>query len=131
MTSYIALLRKDFDSDYGVEFPDFSGCISAGTTLDKARSMAKEALTLHIASHIEGMIKDGERLPAPSSLETVMKKTNNREAVAILVDVPHSDPMVRVNITLPRSVLEAIGSRRNRSAFLAQAAMEKIERQKV
>jgi hypothetical protein len=33
MTSYIALLRKDVDSDYGVEFPDFPGCVTAGTTL--------------------------------------------------------------------------------------------------
>ena len=30
MASYIALLRKDKDSDFGVDFPDFPGCITAG-----------------------------------------------------------------------------------------------------
>jgi hypothetical protein len=29
MPSYIALLRKDPDSDYGVEFPDFPGWVTA------------------------------------------------------------------------------------------------------
>ena len=30
MVAYIALLRKDRASDYGVEFPDFPGCVTAG-----------------------------------------------------------------------------------------------------
>ncbi len=34
--SYIALLRKDEGSDYGVEFPDFPGCVTAGKTLEEA-----------------------------------------------------------------------------------------------
>lgn len=89
--------------------------------------MTPEALALHI----EGMIEGGERLPVPSLLETVMKEVDNCEAVAILVDVPQSDPMIRVNVTLLRSVLEAIGSYRNRSTFLAQTAMEKIKRRRV
>jgi len=81
MPSYIALLRKDPDSDYGVEFPDFPGCVSAGTDVDEARRMAEEALDLHI----EGMIADGDRLPEPSNLEEIVADPANREAVAILV----------------------------------------------
>ena len=42
MTVYIALLRKHPDSDYGVDFPDFPGCITAGETLEDARRMAVE-----------------------------------------------------------------------------------------
>ena len=34
MTAYIALLRKDQGSDYGMGFPDFPGCVTAGTTLE-------------------------------------------------------------------------------------------------
>jgi predicted RNase H-like HicB family nuclease len=30
---YIAYLHKDRDSDFGVSFPDFPGCITAGKTL--------------------------------------------------------------------------------------------------
>jgi predicted RNase H-like HicB family nuclease len=54
MTSYIALLRKDADSDFGVDFPDFPGCLTAGATLEEARHMAEKALELHV----EGMIED-------------------------------------------------------------------------
>ena len=43
MTTYIGLLRKDPDSDFGVDFPDFPGCITAGTTIEEAVVMAREA----------------------------------------------------------------------------------------
>jgi predicted RNase H-like HicB family nuclease len=83
MTAYIALLRKDPNSDYGVEFPDFPGCVTAGRTLEEARHMAVEALTLHI----EGMLEDQEMIPAPSSLDASMEDAENRSAVAFLVEV--------------------------------------------
>lgn len=120
MTSYIGLIRKDADSDFGVDFPDFPGCISAGTTLDEARRMAQEALELHVG----GMIEDGEALPVGSSLETIMADPENADAVAFVVTVPEAaDRTVRVNITLPERLLRRIDERaKNRSAFLARAA---------
>ena len=48
---FIAFLRKDDGSDYGVEFPDVPGCVSAGRTVEEARTMAAEALAGHIATH--------------------------------------------------------------------------------
>lgn len=48
MITFIAHIHKDARSDYGVSFPDLPGCISAGVTLDQARAMAAEALTLHL-----------------------------------------------------------------------------------
>ena len=120
MTSYIGLIRKDTDSDFGVDFPDFPGCISAGTTLDEARRMAQEALELHVG----GMIEDGEALPVGSSLETIMADPENADAVAFVVTVPEAaDRTVRVNITLPERLLRRIDERaKNLSAFLARAA---------
>jgi predicted RNase H-like HicB family nuclease len=38
---YIAYLHKDRDSDFGVSFPDFPGCVTAGKTLDEARRLAE------------------------------------------------------------------------------------------
>ena len=35
MTHYAALIRKEIGSDFGVEFPDFPGCVAAGNTLDE------------------------------------------------------------------------------------------------
>ena len=61
---YVAYLHKDRKSDFGVSFPDFPGCITAGKTLEDARRMASEALALHV----RGMLEDGETLPEPSSI---------------------------------------------------------------
>ena len=120
MTSYIGLIRKDIDSDFGVDFPDFPGCVSAGDTLDEARRMAQEALKLHVG----GMVEDGEKLPTPSRLDAIMADAENADAVAFLVTLPEpADRTVRVNITLPERLLRRIDARaKNRSAFLARAA---------
>lgn len=124
MTAYVALLRKQPDSDYGVDFPDFPGCVTAGETLEDARRMAAEALQFHI----EGMIEDGEPIPAPSRLDKVMADAHHRDAVAVLIDVAVRRPAVRVNVSLPADLLDAIDRvTDNRSRFLAEAAREKLE----
>lgn len=120
MTEYIALLHKDRGSDYGVSFSDFPGCVTAGKTLEEARRMAAEALAFHIA----GMIEDGEAIPSPSTLDTIMRERANRDAAAFIVAVPtEAERAVRVNVTLPESLLRRIDETTdNRSRFLAQAA---------
>ena len=122
--SYIALIRKEASSDLGVDFPDFPGVATAGRTLDEARQNAVEALDLHV----EGMMGDGEEIPEPSTLEAVMADEFNRDAVAILVDLaPRNVRAVRVNITLPEDLLEAIDrASGNRSRFLADAARQRL-----
>ncbi len=81
MPQFIAIIHKDADSDFGVSFPDLPGRVSAGTSLDEAQAMAAEAL----AFHLEGMAADGDMIPAPSALDTIMAEPHNREAVAIVV----------------------------------------------
>ena len=73
MRHYIALIHKDADSDYGVSFPGLPGCVTAGTSLDEARSFAEEALALHLS----GMARDGEAVPEPSSLEAHQTNPSN------------------------------------------------------
>lgn len=120
MASYIGLIRKDPDSDFGVDFPDFPGCVTAGATLEEARRMAQEALE----RHVQGMLEDGDELPVPGPLDAIMADPNNGDAVAFLVTLPETaDRSVRVNITLPERLLRRIDERAaNRSAFLARAA---------
>ena len=48
MPTYVSLIHKNPDSDYGVSFPDLPGCATAGKTLDEAITMAAEALALHL-----------------------------------------------------------------------------------
>lgn len=132
MRQYIGLIHKEAASDYGVSFPDLPGVATAGRTLDEARALAEEAL----AFHIEGLIEDGEPLPEPSSLETVMADASNRDAVAILVPVKEAAAKtVRVNVTLPKDVLAEIdryaaGHGFTRSGFLVQAAKRAIEQER-
>lgn len=124
MTSYIALLRKESGSDFGVDFPDFPGCVTAGRSLEEARRAAAEALQLHV----EGMIEDGEAVPEASDLDVIMADPDNADAVAFLVDLPpKSVRAVRVNVMLPQDVLDGIDRvTTNRSRFLADAAREKL-----
>ena len=115
MTAYIALIRKDLDSDYGVDFPDFPGCITVGSTMDEARRMAPEALELHI----EGMLEDGTAIPEPSSLDAIMADPFHHEAVAFLVDVAARPARaIRLNIVLPEDLVEALDRRAKNPAKL-------------
>lgn len=121
--NYIALVHKDKGSDYGVSFPDFPGCVSAGSTLEEAKVMAEEALV----GHIQLLKELKKKLPAPSTLEEIMSCPENRSAIAFIIEVPSSHT-VRINITLPEDVLDIVDHRArkldlNRSAFFVQAAL--------
>jgi len=121
---YIAYLHKDRDSDYGVSFPDFPGCITAGKTLDEASRLAPEALALHIA----GMIEDGDPVPEPSKLEDVAADAAKHGAVAFMVSVDAPDATVRVNITARESQIEKIDALAEaagltRSAYMVRSAI--------
>lgn len=129
MRQYIGILHKDLGSDYGVSFPDFPGCVTAGSSLDEARTFAEEALSFHI----EGMIEDGEAIPEPSSLATVTADPENRGGVPILVAVGTGEPgTVHVDVMLPEKIVAEIDRRAerhglSRSGFLARAARRAIE----
>ena len=129
MANYIAILHKETKSDFGVSFPDFPGCITAGKNIDEAKDMAQEALTLHI----QGILQDGEQLPVPSRLEDIMSDPDYANAIAYLVvSVPDARPRtVRVNVTLPEMTLKQIDAAAkkrgmSRSSFLVHAAQNAI-----
>jgi predicted RNase H-like HicB family nuclease len=96
---YVAIIHKDKDSDFGVSFPDFPGCITAGRTLEEARYMAREAL----AGHIVVMRDGGDPVPDPSPLDTVMRNPEFGDAVAFLVtvDEPGNTEAATVTATEP------------------------------
>ena len=129
MANYIAVVHKDPKSDFGVSFPDFPGCITAGTTIDEAKDMANDALSLHV----KGLLEDGEDIPSPSKLEDIMENPEYSDSVAILVvSISEAKPRsVRVNITVPEDMLrkiDDIAKRRgmSRSSFLVNAAQNAI-----
>lgn len=129
MASYIALIHKDADSEFGVSFPDLPGCISVGATLEEARVNAEEALALHV----DGINEDGKAIPAPSTLDEVMATPENRDGAVIIVPLKAAPSRtVRVNITLPETTLRDIDAYAEshgftRSGLLARAAKRMID----
>lgn len=113
MRQYIAIIHKDPESDYGVSFPDFPGCVTAGSDLDEAWWMARQAL----AAHSAWLVEEGEVLPEPSSLQSVMSDVENRDGVAAFIALDSAgaapgnavpDAAVDVGLSLPASVVEAM-----------------------
>jgi predicted RNase H-like HicB family nuclease/predicted RNA binding protein YcfA (HicA-like mRNA interferase family) len=121
---YVGLILKDPDSDFGITFPDFPGCVSAGATLDETLAMGREALQ----AHVELMTEVGEVIPDPTSLEAVAADPANAGGVPVLIPVaPVAARTVRVNITMAEDALRAIDAYAEqhgytRSGFLAAAA---------
>jgi len=120
MAVYIGIVHKDPDSDFGISFPDFPGCVSAASTLNELGPQALEALSGHVAM----MIKDGDPIPEPSDLETVLAHPDFADGMPVLIRLPvDRAKSVRLNITLPKDLLDDIDrATANRSRFLADAA---------
>ena len=60
---YLVVVHQDRPTGpCGVTVPDLPGCFSAGDTLADALEQAREAIALHV----EGLLSDGELVPAPS-----------------------------------------------------------------
>ena len=129
---YIAFIHKEDNSVFGVSFPDFPGCISAGDSLDEALLNASEALQ----GHVQMMEADGDHVPGPRSADDIMKDTSlieEREG-AIISAVPlvrDRGSTTRINVSLDLGLLEAIDDaararKQTRSAFLASAARREL-----
>lgn len=126
---FIAIIHKDESSDFGVSFPDFPGCISAGKTLEEARHMAMEALETHVSY----MIEEGLVVPEPSSLDAVVIHEDYEGAVAVLpVPLAIEQRVQRVNISVPERDLARIDRFAsshgiNRSTFLVRSALQAMQ----
>jgi predicted RNase H-like HicB family nuclease len=129
---YPVVIHKDKDSDYGVTVPDLPGCFSAGTTVDDAMAMAKEAIELHL----EQIIDDGEPVPKPGRIEDHKAKRTYAGGTWAVVTIDPSTLRVkakRISITMPERVLEAadryaVEHGETRSGLLVQAVTQYIGR---
>lgn len=129
MRYYIGIIHKDEGSDFGISFPDFPGCVSAGSDLSELASMGEEALR----GHITLMADEGQAIPEPSSMDAVMQDPDNRGGTPVLVPAPAiSAKAVRVNITVPEDALREIDQfaeahGQTRSGFLVSAAKKVLK----
>jgi predicted RNase H-like HicB family nuclease len=127
------VVEKDVHSAFGIWFPDVEGCFSAGDTLEEAIGNAAAALR----QHVEAIESAGRRLPAARSIDEVVRDREVKISLkrgAVLFAVPllaDAGRTVRINISLDKSLVDQIDTAASargltRSAFLAQAAREKI-----
>ena len=128
---YSVVIHKDRDSDYSVTVPDLSGCFSAGSTIEEAFSMGKEA----IECHIEGMLLDEEIIPKLLPIEEHQTNPEYIDGIwgIIEIDISKLSPKSkRVNITLPEYLLNTVDNYakkhgETRSGLLASAVTEYME----
>ena len=128
-STYLALVHKDAGSAWGLTFPDLPGCFSAADEEDGIITNAMEALELYA----EGI----DALPAPRGIDALSRDKDvaaELAAGAYLIAIPfirNTQRTTRVNITLPKGLLDAIddeAARRKltRSALMAQAAEREV-----
>lgn len=80
---YVAVFRKEDGSCYGVDFPDFPGCTTAGDTLEEAWKNAPAALELHV----RGLLQDGAEIPDPTPLRSIVECGVDNDVVSLTLVV--------------------------------------------
>jgi len=125
-----AIIHEE-NGQYGISFPDYPGCISAGASEEEAIRRGTEALNFHVA----GMIEDNDPLPVLRVISELKHDAGIREDLedGILTLVPFELPgkAVRINISIDENLLDSVdrdATRRgqSRSAYLAEAARSRL-----
>jgi predicted RNase H-like HicB family nuclease len=65
---YTVIIEKS-ENNYGAWAPDLPGCVTTGPTVDETLANMREAIEFHL----EGMREDGESIPAPTTIATVIE----------------------------------------------------------
>ncbi len=58
-----AVVIEKAENNYGAYVPDLPGCIAVGDTFAEVEQMIREAIEFHL----EGMLRDGDPIPAPTT----------------------------------------------------------------
>ena len=124
------VIHKDTESDFSVTVPDLPGCFSAGSTIEEAMDMSREA----IECHIEGFLIDNEPIPTVSAIEQHQQNEDFKGGIWAIIDVDLSQlsiPLKSVNIEIPEILLNTVDNYarkygKSRSSFLTQAVTEYI-----
>jgi predicted RNase H-like HicB family nuclease len=128
---YPALVHKDRGSDFGISFPDFPGCVSAGASWDECLAMGMEALALAVDS----MAEDGEQIPTPTPLQharaAALADRDLRRGLVDVVPLPVYIPgrVIRLSVSMNEDLvrrIDAAAGTHGRSRFLAEAARARL-----
>ncbi len=126
---YPAVLERGENGAVGVWFPDFPGCVTAARTQEEAMALASDALE----EAMRGCAEREERLPEPTPLQQIESPPGSDVIGVVAVGATPPDPSERVNVYLPKSLIERIDRLAaelgmNRSSFFGMAASAMIDR---
>jgi predicted RNase H-like HicB family nuclease len=114
-------------------FLTWKGCFSAGDSLEEAAANASAALR----QHVEAVESAGRNPARPRNVDEVLADADVKTSIAagaVLFAVPllaDAGRTVRINVSLDKALVDEIDAAASargltRSAFIAQAAREKI-----
>jgi predicted RNase H-like HicB family nuclease len=125
---YPAVLERGEHGVVGVWFPDFPGCVTGGRSQEDAMARASDALE----EAMRTLAEREEPLPAPSALESIELPPECDLIAFVAVGATPPDPSERVNVYLPKSLIERIDRAAaelgmNRSSFFGMAASRALQ----
>jgi predicted RNase H-like HicB family nuclease len=126
---YPAVLERGDKGAVGLWFPDFPGCVVAALTQEEAMARAADALE----EAMRGCAEREERLPEPTPVQAIEAPPGSQVIGIVAVGATPPDPSERVNVYLPKSLIERIDRLAaelgmNRSSFFGMAASAMIDR---
>ncbi len=125
---YPGVLERAAKGTFAVWFPDFPSCVAAGTSQDQAIQKAEGAL----AQVVDLLAERDQRLPNPTPVEAISLPKGCRFVAFVMVGVGPPDPSERVNIYLPKRLIERADARAtalgmSRSSFFGLAVSQMLE----
>jgi predicted RNase H-like HicB family nuclease len=120
---YPAVLERGPKGAFGAWFPDFPGCVAGGRSQEQTIEKAENAL----AQAVDGLFEYGRPLPPPTPIERIVLPKGCDFLAYFIVGVDPPDPSERVNVYLPKSLIDQIDRRAaelgmSRSSFFGLAA---------
>jgi predicted RNase H-like HicB family nuclease len=104
---YPAILERGPKGSVGLSFPDFPGHAAGGTSQEQAMEKAESVL----AQAVEGLAEREQPLPQPSALEAIAIPDKAAFIAFVMIGVEPPDPSERVNIYLPRRLIQRADAR--------------------
>lgn len=132
---YPVVINKDEGNNYTASVVDMPGCFSAGNTCEEALRSATKA----IEYHIEGLLINNETPPQATSIDQWMDDQSLKDGIWAFVEIDLSQisgNAVKIEATFSEQVLSVIDLYtkthpvKNRSSFLAEAALDYMARNK-
>jgi predicted RNase H-like HicB family nuclease len=126
---YPAVLERGRKGAFGAWFPDFPGCVAAGTSQEQTIEKAENAL----AQAVDALAEHDKPLPVATPIDRIVLPKGCDFLAYFIVGVDPPDPSERVNVYLPKSLIGRVDRRAaelgmSRSSFFGLATATALTR---